>query len=181
MFKSVLSEYIVTGMADRGWKLKDLARESTLPDSTINSYILQKTGNPSEENLLRIVRAFGDPEDTIQQLRQRAMRPAPDPKGESPEEHDARIAAQWQERLDTQAKYFAEIRAEADRHAAQLREENEKVRDYLRTVIRNLSIALVAVSLISVIGLGLLGGYAAYAYHTFDKHDPTQGLYQEDK
>lgn len=77
MFKSVLSKYITTNMIERGWRLKDLARESSLSDSTINSYILQKSNNPVEDNVLMIIKAFGDPKDTLQRLRQEASSPSP--------------------------------------------------------------------------------------------------------
>lgn len=72
MFKEVFSEYIKSNMDERGWKLKDMARESTLSDSTINSYILMKINNPSEDNMLLIVRAFGHSPDVIQKMRQQA-------------------------------------------------------------------------------------------------------------
>ena len=35
-----------------------------------------------------------------------------------------------------------------------------------------------SVSVLSVVGLSALGGYAFYAYHTFDREDPTRGLYR---
>lgn len=72
MFKTVLSQYITTNMTARNWKLKDLARESGLSDSTLNAYILQKTSNPVEENLLRIARAFGDSPEIIHRMRRDA-------------------------------------------------------------------------------------------------------------
>lgn len=59
-------------MTARNWKLKDLARESGLSDSTLNAYILQKTSNPVEENLLRIARAFGDSPEVIHRMRRDA-------------------------------------------------------------------------------------------------------------
>lgn len=70
MFKAVLSVYITSNMAARGWKLKDIARESGVSDSTIHSYIKQKSDNPSDENLFRIADAFGDPQEVIQRMRQ---------------------------------------------------------------------------------------------------------------
>ena len=72
MFKTVLSTYITTNMDARGWKLKDMSRESTLPDSTINAYILQKTNNPSDANLILIAKAFGDPPEVIWRMRREA-------------------------------------------------------------------------------------------------------------
>lgn len=72
LFKEVFSEYMQTNMAERGWKLKDMARESTLSDSTINSYILQKVSNPSEANVLLIIQAFGHSPEKLQELRAEA-------------------------------------------------------------------------------------------------------------
>lgn len=72
LFKEVFSEYMQANMAERGWKLKDMARESTLSDSTINSYILQKVSNPSEANVLLIIQAFGHSPEKLQELRAEA-------------------------------------------------------------------------------------------------------------
>ena len=59
-------------MAERGWKLKDTAQASTLSDSTINSYILKKVNNPSETNMLLIIKGFGHSPDMLHQLRREA-------------------------------------------------------------------------------------------------------------
>lgn len=75
-FKEIFAEYIKSNMAEHGWKLKDMARESTLSDSTVHSYILGKINNPSEENMLLIVKAFGHGPDTIQKMRQQAAQTA---------------------------------------------------------------------------------------------------------
>lgn len=72
MLKEVFSDYIVSNMAERGWKLKDTAQASTLSDSTINSYILKKVNNPSETNMLLVIKGFGHSPDVLHQLRREA-------------------------------------------------------------------------------------------------------------
>lgn len=116
---------------------------------------------------------------------------------------DALVAQEekrYNDRLEVvSAQYHAEadeIRRQADEKVKMLRERadivaserhtscekcqasHDRATGYLRRTVRNFSIALIALVVVSVIGLSMLGGYAFYAYHTFDRQDPTRGLYR---
>lgn len=94
-------------------------------------------------------------------------------------EMNAKVLAQCLEEIERERRHAAELLAAKDSMIGMIEGERAKVRTYLKHIIRNLSIALIAVSLLSVLGLAALGGYAFYAYHTFDREDPTRGLYRE--
>lgn len=81
-------------------------------------------------------------------------------------------------KIDMVDRHCKELLLFKDQQLASSKEEDSKVRTYLRIVIRNLSIALVAVSAFAIVGLACLGGYAFYAYQTFDVEDPTRGLFR---
>lgn len=215
MFKSVLSAYITSNMGSRGWKLKDMSRESGLSDSTLNSYILQKVSSPSEENLLRIAAAFGDPPEVIYKMRRESMDvtsaeekllAAADDQARMEKfteivkssmlaimqeyltatasqqteimshadkrveeertrasDLNAKVLAQCQEEIERSRIHNSEIMALKDALLAASEKENKDVRKYLRTVIRNLAIALVAVSALAVVGIVSLGIYVINA------------------
>lgn len=216
MFKSVLSTYITSNMGSRGWKLKDMSRESGLSDSTLNSYILQKVSSPSEENLLRIAAAFGDPPEVIYKMRRESMDvtsaeekllAAADDQARMEKfteivkssmlaimqeyltatsaqqteimahadkrveeerarasDLNAKVLTQCQEEVERSRIHNAEIMALKDALLAASERENKEVRKYLRTVIRNLAIALVAVSVLAVVGIIALGAYVLHVY-----------------
>ena len=85
-------------------------------------------------------------------------------------------ASEKMEMLRERAKIIAE---EKQKNCAECKDTHTRTIAYLKTTVRNLSIALIVLSISAVIGLSMLGGYAFYAYHTFDRNDPTQGLYRE--
>lgn len=202
-------------MGSRGWKLKDMSRESGLSDSTLNSYILQKVSSPSEENLLRIAAAFGDPPEVIYKMRRESMDvtsaeekllAAADDQARMEKfteivkssmlaimqeyltatssqqteimshadkrveeertrasDLNAKVLAQCQEEIERNRIHNSEIMALKDALLAASEKENKDVRKYLRTVIRNLAIALVAVSVLAVVGIVSLGIYVINA------------------
>lgn len=82
------------------------------------------------------------------------------------------------EKIDMTKEHCRQLIDHEQRSSDKIAEENAIVRKYLKTVIRNLTIALIVVSIIAIIGLSALGGYSFYAYHTFDREDPTRGLYR---
>lgn len=88
------------------------------------------------------------------------------------------VLRQCNAEVERNAQHNAELMALKDEMIAAIQQEREKVRTYLKRIIRNLSIALIAVSLVSALALAALGGYAFYAYHAFDRADPTRGIYQ---
>lgn len=94
-------------------------------------------------------------------------------------ELNSKVLAQCMEEIEREKNHNAELLAVKDSMIDLINAERDKVRSYLKRIIRNLSIALIVVSLLAVVGLSALGGYAFYAYHTFDREDPTRGLYRE--
>lgn len=73
VFKLRVADYINKNMLEHGLTYKDLARISGVSDSSIHTYAQAKVGNPSEDNLIRIAAAFGDPPEIIQQMRRETM------------------------------------------------------------------------------------------------------------
>lgn len=61
----VFADYMNAGMEKRGWKIKDLERESHVADSTLLAYKKGRSNNPSRDNMYRIAAAFGDPPSVI--------------------------------------------------------------------------------------------------------------------
>lgn len=90
----------------------------------------------------------------------------------------AKTEAICAEKIAMAERHSRELLSLKDEQIKSSSEENEKVRAYLRIVVRNLTIALIAVSAFAVVGLACLGGYAFYAYQTFDVEDPTRGLFR---
>ena len=88
------------------------------------------------------------------------------------------VARQCKEELERGEKHNKELLDVKEQMIGKIEDERTKVRNYLRTIIRNLSIALIGVSIFSVLLLSVLGGYAFYAYQTFDRADPSRGLYR---
>ena len=88
------------------------------------------------------------------------------------------VLAQCLEEVERQKQHNASLLALKDDMLLSVRQDRDKSLSYLSRVVRNLTIALIVVSLLAVSGLAVLGGYAVYAYHTFDRADPTRGLYQ---
>ena len=73
LFKIQFAQYINDKLAENDWTYKDLNGHSGVPTSTISSYAQGKTNNPDEENLLCIIKAFGDPPEILQQMRRAAL------------------------------------------------------------------------------------------------------------
>lgn len=88
------------------------------------------------------------------------------------------VVRQCKEEIERGRQHNAELMAVKDQMIAKIEDERVKVRKYLKTIIRNLSIALIGVSFLSILLLSALGGYAFYAYQVFDREDPTRGLYR---
>lgn len=87
-------------------------------------------------------------------------------------------SSQCNDEIERERAHNRELLALKDELISTIQDERGKVRTYLKHIIRNLAIALVIVSVLAFIGLSLLGGYAVYAYETFDREDPTRGLYR---
>lgn len=90
------------------------------------------------------------------------------------------VLTQCQEEIERQKTHNADLLALKDDQIAASAAASEASFVYLKSVIHNLSIALILVSILAVLGLSILGGYAVYAYNEFDREDPTRGLYREE-
>ena len=73
MFKIQLAQYINDNLALHNLTYKQLGDLSGVPPSSIHAYAQGKVNNPDEDNLLRIIKAFGDPPETLQQMRRASL------------------------------------------------------------------------------------------------------------
>ncbi len=73
MFKIQFAQYVNDNLALKDWTYKDLNGHSGVPVSTISAYAQGKVNNPDEDNLQRIVKAFGDSPEILQQMRRAAL------------------------------------------------------------------------------------------------------------
>lgn len=73
LFKIQFAQYLNDNLALNDWTYKDLNGRSGVPTSTISAYAQGKVNNPDEDNLLRIIKAFGDPPEILQQMRRAAL------------------------------------------------------------------------------------------------------------
>lgn len=69
MFKLRVAEYIKTNMHQKGMTFKELESVSGVPLSTLHSYASAKISKHTEDTLLRIAAAFGDPPSIIKEMR----------------------------------------------------------------------------------------------------------------
>lgn len=91
------------------------------------------------------------------------------------------VLTQCQEEIAREKKHNADLLTLKDDQIAAAASSSKSALAYLKTVVRNLSIALILVSILAVLGLSILGGYAVYAYNAFDREDPTRGLYRAEE
>lgn len=91
------------------------------------------------------------------------------------------VLAQCQEEIAREKAHNADLLALKDDQIAAAASSSKSALAYLKTVVRNLSLALIVVSILAVLGLSIFGGYAVYAYNTFDREDPTRGLYRAEE
>ena len=212
MFKLRIADYINQNMLERGLTYKDVARISGVSDSSIHTYATAKVNNPSEDNLIRIAAAFGDPPEVIQQMRRESIESTEDENKiiarsddkerieqlatlissnvaqileefciQSAAQHSAETASireQTSEKIEMLRERACIIADERKKNCAECKNTHIKTTAYLKSTIRYLAIALIVMCIFAVVGLSILGGYAFYAYQTFDRNDPTQGLYQ---
>jgi transcriptional regulator with XRE-family HTH domain len=73
VFKLRISQYINKNLVEKELTYKQLAECSGVPASSIHSYAQGKTGNPNEDNLIRIAAAFGDPPEVIAAMRRESI------------------------------------------------------------------------------------------------------------
>lgn len=69
MFNLRVAEYIKTNMHRLAMTYKELEAQSGVPLSTLHSYAQAKVTKHTEETLLRIAAAFGDPPSVIKEMR----------------------------------------------------------------------------------------------------------------
>lgn len=147
--------------------LKSTATENKILAESDDQERMEKYGELMRKNMLAVMEEFRASASALQEDELRRA-----------SELNAKVLQQCNEEIDRNQKHNAELLALKDEMIANIQDERERVRKYLKCIIRNLSIALIAVSLLSALGLAALGGYAFYAYHTFDREDPTRGLYR---
>lgn len=90
------------------------------------------------------------------------------------------VSRQYRAELNKELAHAGALLESEKEHREELRKRNEDTRKYLKIMVRNLTIALVVVTLVLTSALIAFASYSFYAYHTFDRQDPTKGLYQEE-
>ena len=208
MFKVKLAQYINDNMVRLNLTYKDVSARSGVPQSTLSYYARGQVTTPNDDHCARIAAVFGDPPDIIQQMRREAlpvtaqenkflaaaddtermerfaelmrsnMLSLMEEERERASELNAKVLKQCTEEIEREKNHNAALLAAKDSMIDLINAERDKVRTYLKRIIRNLSIALIAVTMLAIAGLSALGGYAFYAYHTFDRADPTRGIYR---
>ena len=210
MFKVKLAQYINDNMVRLNLTYKDVSARSGVPQSTLSYYARGQVTTPNDDYCARIAAVFGDPPDIIQQMRREAlpataqenkflaaaddtermerfaelmrsnMLSLMEEERERASELNAKVLKQCMDEIEREKNHNAELLAVKDSMIDLINAERDKVRTYLKRIIRNLSIALIVVTILAIAGLSTLGGYAFYAYHTFDREDPTRGIYRAD-
>lgn len=92
------------------------------------------------------------------------------------EAHIKSIEERCEKKIDMQEKFFERLLTTERDNAARMHEQYIASKEYLKTVIHNLSTAL-GVSVTLALAFGL---YSVFAYRTFDMRDLTQGLAQHE-
>lgn len=195
MFKNNFAQYIADNLTAQGMTYRDIAQISGVPLTTLTAYAKGQVGTPNEEYCAKIVAAFGDPPQTLDQLKRSA--PVPNDSAlatveayrqKAEEEYAARLSVvreQYESLLQTmQGNYDRQLAqlqkasdallAQANAHAEDNARQYAAGKEYLKSVIRKLS----AVSATAVICAFSFGAYGIYAYQTFDVKDLSQGLAQ---
>lgn len=246
MFNLRIAEYIKNNMHRQAMTYKELESKSGVPLSTLHSYAQAKVTKHTEETLLRIAAAFGDPPSVIKELRTVSAEAVEQEKKLLQESEDAARMAQLatlirsnvsqileeyreqalaqqietsrhadervkiaeqkaedriaevehktsqlieaaeiecQERIKTvlaqceeheqmHKQHCMELMEAERRGFAEMHSSDGSTQTYLRTIIRNLTIALVVFVLITF----SLGTYSVYAYTHYDIHDPASGI-----
>lgn len=98
----------------------------------------------------------------------------------------AAVQAQYQEYLADAEQLYAERMEAEQRHHAQLVEEirahaetidrkSDDARRYLKRLVRVLAVTVVVLMILLVV----FAAYGVYSFNTFDRNDPTRGIYRE--
>lgn len=157
-------------------EMASTARENILIARSDDKALMEQLAGLIRSNMLEVLEAY-----KAQAIEQQAQIIAhADERVEKVEarcaEQIRQIEANWAEKMDMQRRHDAEL-LEAERaHQIELRARNASTRDYLKTMVRNLSLALGILSSLCI----TLGIYGAYALAVFDKNDPMRGLIQQD-
>lgn len=167
---------VITAM--RKESIEDTAKENVLIARSDDKELMEKYGELLRKNMLAVMEEYRAASSEQQsEIIAHADQRVEDERRRAKERCDM-VLAQCLEEVERQKRHNADLLALKDDMIAVIQQERGMVRSYLKRVIRNLTIALIVVSLLSVVCLSALGGYAVYAYHTFDRADPTRGLYQ---
>lgn len=128
MLGVIFADYINANMETRGWKNRDLERESGVADSTIAAYRKGRTNSPARENMVRIAAAFGDPPSVIEEMIARAN------TGQDEEERRLIEEAEDAERIgrivgmirESMIEIMAEHRSQSDAQQAEIYAEAQR-------------------------------------------------------
>lgn len=79
-----------------------------------------------------------------------------------------------QQRIDDMRQYAEHVYKTEREHRRELRVRNKSSREYLKSMVRNISVCGLLLGMIAFFS----SGYALFAFFAFDLSDPTRGLYQ---
>ena len=96
-------------------------------------------------------------------------------------EEVAAVREREQEKTALLRERASVVAAERDRTCAKCSAAHDETTAHLMRTVRLLTRAIISLAAVSIVLLSLLGGYASYAYVSFDRADPTRGLYQTDE
>lgn len=81
----------------------------------------------------------------------------------------------YAERMEAEQRHHAQLIEQMRQSAETIDQKNEDARRYLKRLVRVLAVSVVVLMIL----LGVFAAYGVYAFNTFDRNDPTRGLYQE--
>lgn len=82
----------------------------------------------------------------------------------------------YAERMEAEQRHHAQIIAQMRQSAETIDQRSEDARRYLKRLVRVLAVAVVVLMIL----LGVFAAYGVYAFNTFDRDDPTRGIYREE-
>lgn len=85
-----------------------------------------------------------------------------------------REKAHCQQRIDDMRQYAEHVYKTEREHRRELRVRNKSSREYLKSMVRNISACGLLLGMIAFAS----SGYAIFAFFAFDLSDPTRGIYQ---
>ena len=78
--------------------------------------------------------------------------------------------------MEAEQRHHAQIIAQMRQSAETIDQRSEDARRYLKRLVRVLAVAVMVLMIL----LGVFAAYGVYAFNTFDRNDPTRGIYREE-